>query len=227
MTRLIVTVEGQSEEAFVNAVLRPHLLAFGVYASATIVGKLIAHERGHRGRGGGHFRHWRRDIERILKGDPSAGLKVSTLFDLSGLPSDFPGLVEHRDDANTERRCDALQEALGGVFDDRRLIPYIQRHEFEALVLAALPALRGLLDAPDDLAGLASLERQIAGHSPEDINDGTETAPSKRLIKNVPGYSKTLHGPQATADAGLTALRGSCPRFHAWVRQLEALGANP
>jgi hypothetical protein len=223
MTRLIVVVEGQSEEVFVRDLLAPHLVPFGVYASATIVGKLIAQRRGHRHRGGGHFQHWHRDIERLLKGDRSPELRVTTLFDLYGLPSDFPGVDTHGDDLDTERRCDVLQASLGAVFEDRRLIPYIQRHEFEALVLASLPALRGLLDAPDDLDGLEVLEREISGRCPEDINDGTQSAPSKRLQKHVPGYSKTLHGPQAASDTGLISIRTDCPRFHSWLCQLEAL----
>lgn len=54
MTRLIVVVEGQTEEAFVREVLCPHLQALGLYdVSATIVGKMTAQKRGHHGRGGG------------------------------------------------------------------------------------------------------------------------------------------------------------------------------
>jgi hypothetical protein len=49
--RMIVAVEGQTEEAFVKEVLKPHLDDRGVYTSATIVGKMIAQKRGHRGRG--------------------------------------------------------------------------------------------------------------------------------------------------------------------------------
>ncbi|MEA1048300.1 hypothetical protein U5801_00485 [Lamprobacter modestohalophilus] len=56
MTRLIVVVEGQTEEAFVNSVLKPHLDPLGVYTSATIVGKRLAQRRGTRVRGGGHYR---------------------------------------------------------------------------------------------------------------------------------------------------------------------------
>ena len=37
--RLVVVVEGQTEEAFVKEVLAPHLWGRGVHASATIVGK--------------------------------------------------------------------------------------------------------------------------------------------------------------------------------------------
>lgn len=221
--RLIVVVEGQTEEEFVKKVLGPHLDDRGVYTSATIVGKMNAQKRGHRGRGGGHFRHWKKDILRILGGDRNDNLRVTTLFDLYGLPEDFPGLDTHKDDLDTARRCANLEVALGATFKDHRFIPYIQRHEFEALVLASLPSLRELLDAEDDLAGLTALEAVVSNHAPEDINDGTNTAPSKRLKANIPGFSKTLHGPLATFDTGLVRLREQCPRFNAWVSRLEAL----
>ncbi|MCB9520292.1 MAG: DUF4276 family protein [Myxococcales bacterium] len=227
--RLIVVVEGQTEEAFVKEVLKPHLDDRRVYTSATIVGKMIAQRRGHRGRGGGHFRNWRKDFERILGGDRNDDLRVTTLFDLYGLPDDFPGLDVHGSDHDTMRRCAALEAALSEAVPDRRLIPYIQRHEFEALVLASLPSVRALLDAEDDLAGLSALDELLRGVAPEDVNDGETTAPSKRLLAHVPGYSKTVHGPLATGDTGLVALREECPRFNAWITRLEALsvpGAN-
>ncbi|MDX9723306.1 MAG: DUF4276 family protein [Myxococcota bacterium] len=219
--RLIVVVEGQTEEAFVKEVLKPHLDGRGVYTSATIVGKILAQRRGHRGRGGGHFRHWEKDLARILKGDLSDDLRVTTLFDLYGLPEDFPGLEEHGSDTDTVRRCASLEKALADVVDDSRFIPYLQRHEFEALVLAALPSLRALLDAEDDLAGLMTLEAAVSLTAPEDLNDGADTAPSKRLLAHVPGFRKSLHGPLATSDTGLARLREQCPRFDAWVSMLE------
>ena len=37
MTRLLVLVEGYSEEKFVKTILAPHLEFIGVYASATVV----------------------------------------------------------------------------------------------------------------------------------------------------------------------------------------------
>ena len=35
MTRLLVLAEGDSEELFVRELLAPHLIRFGIYASAT------------------------------------------------------------------------------------------------------------------------------------------------------------------------------------------------
>lgn len=223
MIRLTVVVEGQTEEAFVKELLIPHLAHHGVYASATIVGKLVARERGHRGRGGGHFKHWLADIRRLLSEDPSPNRRLTTLFDLYGLPADFPNLELHCADPDTNRRCEALQRELSDAIPDSRLIPYLQRHEFEALVLASLPHLAQVLDAEDDLNGLARLREQLKAFAPEDVNDGPDSAPSKRLVQAIPGYSKVLHGPLVTSAAGLEVLRRTCPRFGAWIARLEAL----
>jgi hypothetical protein len=194
-----------------------------VYASASIVGKVAAEDRGHTQRGGGRFKSWRKDIVRLLN-TRDACRRVTTLFDLYHLPLDFPGLHEFASQTDTSRRCDALERALAAELGhDPRLIPYIQRHEFEALVFAALPSLREWLDAKDDLAGLGKLEAEVAGLAPEDIDDGELTAPSKRLSARVPGYAKVLHGPGATSSAGLPTLRAACPRFDAWVAKLEQL----
>ena len=136
-------------------------------------------------------------------------------------------MASQRSITDTHRRCDALQSALGATFnDDWRFLPYIQRHEFETLVLAALTSLGNILDAEDDLAGLRALEEDIEELSPEDINDGEATSPSKRLLSYLPGYSKTLLGPLAIEDAGMATLRSLCPRFDAWLSQLEALSPN-
>ena len=118
MTHLIVVVEGQTEAAFVKDVIKPHLDLRGVFASPTIVGKLVAHERGHTQRGGGHFKNWRRDIEHILKRNRNLSLHVTTMFDLYGLPDGFPGLEQHCKQPDTRQRCEALEACLAAEFDN-------------------------------------------------------------------------------------------------------------
>lgn len=222
MTRLIVVVEGQTEEAFVNSVLKPHLDPLGVYTSATIVGKRLAQRRGSGGRGGGHYRHWRRDIVKLLE-PASPDCRVTTLFDLYGLPDDFPNYETIRQLPDRAARRGACEAALAEDVDHHRFIPYVQQFEFEALVLAALPALGNLLDDPVQQQGLATLTAEIGAVAPEDVNDGPETAPSKRLLAHVPGYNKVLHGELATLEAGLPTLRDACPGFDGWVTGLETL----
>ena len=57
----------------------------------------------------------------------------------------------------------------------------------------------------------------------EDINDNSETAPSKRLVRVFPNYSKRLHGPLVAARIGLPRIRPECPRFADWLDRVERL----
>jgi len=215
--RVYVVVEGQTEETVVKDVPVPHLAPMGVYLYPIIVRT----SPGHRG-GGGHWGKWENDIRRLLRQHQGPRVRVTTLFDLFRLPKGFPGWDEHGNHADTNSRCDKLQDAVAEVFDDWRFIPYVQRHEVEALVLASLESLPGLFDANNDLDGLEALAAEIGDQQPEDVDDGPETAPSKRLMRHIPSYRKPLHGPMAIQDAGLADVRVRCPRFDNWVQTLEA-----
>ena len=66
---------------------------------------------------------------------------------------------------------------------------------------------------------------KIGSLSPEEIDDGEQTAPSKRLIREVPAYYslKPVAGPLIVAEIGLPNLRSACPHFDEWVSTLERL----
>lgn len=225
--RLIIVVEGQTERNFVNRVLRPHLQQFGITVSATVVGKAQAADRGRSGpgtRGGNRYAEWKRDIRNCLNSNRGPDFRLTTLCDLYGLPDDFPGWAAQPGDQDTAARCERLEQALKNDIEDWRFSPYIQRHEFEALVLAAQACLGDLFDADDQLSGLASLRSEVAGMAPEEINDSPKTAPSKRLLRQIPGYRKSEDGPDAIELAGLSSVRDQCPRFDAWLTGLEIWG---
>lgn len=223
MTRLYVLVEGQTEEEVVKTVLAPHLQTFGVWVSTLIV-ETSRDAFGRKARGGGRWQHWRKDLTRLTRNDKGKDVRFTTLFDLYRLPKDFPELEKHSGDADTAHRADRLADAMAASIGDNRLIPYLQRHEFEALVLASLDSLAGLLDDAGDLEGVKTLRSALSQAGPEDINDGEESAPSKRLMALIPRYRKTVHGTLAVQGSGLGALRSACPRFDRWVAQLEHLG---
>lgn len=227
--RLIVAVEGQTEDNFVRRMLQPHLWDYGMAVSATIVGKAKAAAKGNSGkaaRGGGCYADWERDIRNCLKDNPAPDFRLTTLFDLYGLPDDFPERARTTSDRSQAERCDRLQQAMASRIDDWRFIPYLQLHEFEALVIACLPDLEALYDAPDQLAGLARLQAEVASLEPEEINDSKETAPSKRLLRQIPGYRKQQDGPDAIELSDLDHVRSRCPRFNAWLTRLEGLSAE-
>jgi len=211
--RLYVIVEGRTEEIIANSMLVPHLSTLGVYPTV------------HSENGGRRWSRWRNHIASWMRHDQKAEARFTTMFDLYALPSDFPGKAMHASVSDTSRRVELLEQAMFDDLGDRRLIPYLQRHEVEALVLAGLDRLANLL--PEERKGIERLRDAIGSLLPEDVNDGAATAPSKRLSHHVPGYDKTLHGPIVAEDVGLSGLRAQCPRFHRWVEKLEALGASP
>lgn len=223
MTRLYVLVEGQTEEEFAKNILSPHLLERKIYAYPIIV-ETSRDSFGRKRRGGGDWNKWLRDLKRLTGQHPGPDVRFTTLFDLYGLPKHFPGLEQHAGEKDTTRRAGLLEGSMFQAVNDWRLIPYLQRHEFEALVLASIEPLAGLLEDPGELEGITKLRALVKQVPPEEINDGETTAPSKRLESHIASYRKTVHGPLAVEGAGLGALRGACPRFDAWVSKLEQIG---
>jgi Domain of unknown function (DUF4276) len=115
---------------------------------------------------------------------------------------------------------------MAAAVGDRRFLPHLMRHEFEALVLAAIDQLAAVLDGRSQRQGLEALRKGLGIEHPEDVDDGPDTAPSKRLQHHVEGYRKLTHGVPAVQAAGMPALRRVCPRFDAWVRSLEVLAGS-
>ena len=219
--RLYILVEGPTEEAFVKTVLYPHLASHGVWATPIVV-ETKREPNGSKKRGGGSWSKWLDDLRR-LTGKNRSGARFTTMFDLYRLPKDFPELACHAREPNAGRRAELLEQAMAAAVEDHRLLPYLQVHEFEALVLAALEQLASCLDSDEQRSGVNALAAEIADLPPESVNDGPETAPSKRLDRHIPGYRKIVHGPLALEGAGLPTLMSACPRFADWVRRLETL----
>jgi hypothetical protein len=224
--RLNLIVEGQTEETFVNRVLAPHLGARSVWGQARCV--MTSRRRRIFFRGGlTSYALAKRDIQLWLKEDQNSDAAFSTMFDLYALPSDFPDYAQASRIRDPFRRVEALEAALDADINDRRFIPYIQLHEFEALVLTDA----GKLDWEfiDRAGPIASLVEMAASFpSPEHINDGQDTAPSKRIIMEIPEYEgmKASAGPLVADKIGLPAIRQKCKHFADWLARLEALGVE-
>lgn len=162
-----------------------------------------------------------------MREDSNPETRFTTMIDLYGLPASFPGHDIAARQTLRANRMATLEAAFQATLGDSRFSPYIQVHEFEALLYCDLAMLHQRIDGAE--AGLRALAREVEGMAPEDINDGATTAPSKRLVKRVPSYEKlkVRVGAPAAAAIGLPTLRAKCPHFNAWVTRLEHLGAEP
>lgn len=222
MIELVVFVEGRTEEAFVKTMLAPHLEAFEVWAwPRPIPTSRDPRTRQATARGGGFFVTWGKEVRQHLLTDSRPELRFTTLWDLYALPRDFPGREELDRCKDTREKARLAEAKLAEAFGDPRLIPYIQRHEIETLLFADLDALKRRLDG-QDRKGLEALQADVRGLDPEDIDDGPQTAPSKRLKKAF-NFQKNFHGTDALQAIGLPRIRERCPRFSEWVEKLEKL----
>ena len=223
MARLYLFAEGVTEETFADTLLKPHLAAHGVYLHHPV---RIAHarKRGRIHRGGGrNYEPMKNDIRRLLSQEKDGDVFFTTMIDLYALPARFP----RRDEAeglrhDPRQRVGFLEQAFGEDINDRRFLPYIQLHEYEALLFSDPSGFRYFYGHHE--AQLAALQAIAASHSsPELIDDGPHSAPSKRIEAQFPDYAKPLMGPEIAAWIGLEAMRSKCPHFHAWVSRLEGL----
>lgn len=225
MVRVIALVEGQTEETFVRRLLAPKLSVHGVAISATTYGR-------RRSQGG--VPRWGKaesELLRLVKED--TGRRVTTMFDYYRLPSKWPGreaVAGKPPRAKAKILEQAMQRrimhSLGTDSGPSRFVPYIQMHEFEALLFAEPGTLGEVLtrDAHPQRTIRALL--QIVAHfeTPEEIDEGATTAPSKRILSLAEHYQKVTDGNLAAARIGLRTMRRKCPHFDEWLGSLEALG---
>jgi hypothetical protein len=216
LSKVLIYVEGRTEELFVLRVLGPYLAARGVFPIATPA-KTKRTMSGKAFKGGiTSYGKSRREILALL-GDRSAAL-VTTMIDYYGLPSDFPGKASPSPGSCYEAVAH-LEEEFRRDIGHSRFIPYFQLHEFEALVFVGPAEAARVFPDTDREKELLGIRSQFG--SPEEIDDGPTTAPSKRLQALFPGYQKPLHGPLVTERTGLDRIRAECRHFSQWLALLE------
>ncbi|MCR4316084.1 MAG: DUF4276 family protein [Planctomycetes bacterium] len=215
-----IVVEGQTERAFIERVLAPYFHPQELYLHATLIRKT-----------GGDIRFERAiyDIERFLKQRPDS--YVSTMFDFFRIDSNWPGVSDLKAKMENGTKFKAVKKA--GLIEketaekiaervpnrnaENRFIPYLEMHEFEALLFSDIDILSE--ETSIDLSELKNIFDKYK--EPEEIND--EVAPSKHLKRLDEGYNKILSGTSVTESIGIDRIRAMCPHFDRWISKLEAL----
>jgi Domain of unknown function (DUF4276) len=224
MKRLYLTVEGQTEQEFAVKVLTPHLAVFNVFTNTP---RLTGPHRRRRGRipqGGmfNTFSHALADMRTWMKEDASPDARFSMMVDLFSLPADFPGFNEGMAKQTGRQKALALQHSLSEHLGDSRFIPYLQCHEFEALVLVDPMQIGLVYDV--GVASLTTLSQDCNQFDyPEEIDLGPHSHPKFRIKSVVPEYDENIAGPLLAECIGLATLRNRCPHFGEWLTRLEKL----
>lgn len=192
MARLAIVVEGLTEKNFINKIIRPHLRKHVIETTAVNL------------QGGVSLPQLKKHIVRLVHNF----CFVSTMVDYYG----FRG----RGNMSAEDIECKIKTSAGTVRD--KVTPYVQRHEFEALMFADKNTIA------DHLHLNPSQRRQLEeiSSSPEEINHSQP--PSKRLKQICSRYQKPLDGLAIAQQIGLPVMMRECPRFAEWVQKLQRLG---
>ena len=217
MSRVRILVEGQTEETFVNDILCPHLYQMGIYPHAFLFRKK-----------GGSFAYQRvrREILNSLKEDHAR--ICTTMVDFYGMPTDWPGRVESQLCRNYQDKAQTVEQALsediltemGDSWNPIQFIPYVQMHEFEALLFSNTSILAG--SNPRISTQLECVSQSFS--CPEEINDNYDMCPSRRIKQHIENYVKTLDGIVIARKIGLETMRRECLHFNEWITKLEGIG---
>ncbi len=221
MNRVRVLVEGQTEQAFIREILRPYFDPRQVYLHAVKFrrqGGIVPYERA------------KEVILRSLKED--ADLICTTMVDFYGMPVDWPGRKQANHYQTCTEKADIIEAGilkdiagqLGNSFDPNRLMPYVQMHEFEALLFSSPGKLAESLGIEKSIPAFMAIRNEFS--NPEEINDHYDTCPSRRIEKVFEGFKKTINGITAADRIGLEAMRQECPHFNDWIRKLESIGSQ-
>jgi hypothetical protein len=145
---------------------------------------------------------------------------VTSLIDFYRLRNDFPNYEESKALTTIEQRVELIEKGCSKDINDTRFLPYIQLHEFEGLLFSAPNGFNELFPElpPKNLQELNNTVNLFP--NPEMINEGPDSAPSKRLERLIPNYRKPLYGNMIALENGFSSIMEKCPRFRNWIDTL-------
>ena len=131
MKRVLISVEGQTEETFVREVIARRFWELQIELTPVIIATKRM-KQGKKFKGGlTTYDHARNDIKLLLQ-DTNA-LAVTTMYDLYHLPHNFPG-YSSCPKGDCYSKTAYLESQFQQDIGDLRFRPYLQIHEFEAFL---------------------------------------------------------------------------------------------
>jgi Domain of unknown function (DUF4276) len=218
MKRLIIVCEGQTEQEFCNDILQPHFNQLGIIIQNPTIKKTS-----------GGIVNWeslKHQIVTLLKQNQTAF--VTTLIDFYGIHANhnYPNWLKANQHFDKNIGMNLMEQGM--LIDieiqyQKRFIPYIQLHEFEGLLFCDIAVFDKGFEKNEFLDYNYLVETINNNQNPESINDSSTTAPSKRLVRIIKGYSKITHGCLIAQDTGINKIRNKCTRFNNWISILEKI----
>lgn len=214
MKRIIIIVEGQTEERFVKELITPHLNKYNIWSITPI----LMHTS-NKGRGGFvNYEYLKNEILKLLHTSKKDFI-VSTFVDFFRCPK-LPDYEKYCNIRNHKDRVCAMERSISEDIQDIRFLPYIQLHEFEALLFSSNVGFELIFEKKHSQQ---TNEIVNSYDNPEDINSTPNGAPSKRLLSINEYYNKVADGVDIAGFIGLEEIMRKCPRFASWIAHLIKL----
>jgi Domain of unknown function (DUF4276) len=219
---LNILAEGKAELEFAKRALASYFEPFNIVVDSRCI---TTSRKKHKKGGLISYIQAKNDLKKWIAEEKGRFPYFTTMFDLYALPDDFPGFEASLKIADPYERVEFLENALSKDIDYHKFIPYIQLHEFEALLLANPEVL--LAEYIDIEYQVERLKEIVQEHdnNPEKVNTGKHTAPSKRIISLIPEYegNKVSVGAVLAGIEGIEIQKERCPHFGAWIDKIEKL----
>lgn len=216
MKKILLLVEGFTEERFVNEILQPYFDC-ACFLTPVLV-RTRRDDTGHAHKGGYvTYAQFKRQILNLLR-DSSAAM-VTTMVDYHALASDFPGKETARNLRPLKQAVDHIEQQVSEDIRDKRFLPYLSCPQIEALLFADVEVLRARLSAlcPKLSSGLSL----PSVSDPEEIN--AQNPPAKLLSDACPNFVKSEHTIEIAKEIGLEVILQRCAHFRQWVEKLRTV----
>ncbi len=212
MMNLYIYCEGQTEESFVKNSLMSHFIQKNIILYPII----CRTKEGPNGIFKGGLTDYNKavkEIKRLCTQHPNE--KVTSFIDYYGLRN-IPQVIYNGTD-----KYQLILSIEQKFYEDvgcKNFIPYISLHEFESLLFSKPIEFAYL--KPTAVPKLNQILNEFE-NNPELINSGKETAPSKRILREIDNYSKVLDGTTIAKKISLLEIRNKCQHFNNWITILE------
>ncbi|MCS6795267.1 MAG: DUF4276 family protein [Raineya sp.] len=216
MQRILINCEGQTEQEFCQSLLKPYFQNINIFIETPIIK-----------RSGGGIVGWeilKNQVEIQLKKEKN--IYVTTFIDFFKLSTSYYR-SEVKNTQNITDKYGTVQRIEEGMKNDiqeklrERFIPYVQLHEFEALLFYSIEIFERWIPKNEFVDKDEILRTFNTYSNPELINDNKP--PSKILQGSIQGYNKVLYGSVLALEIGLSNIRSKNPRFSRWIETLEKL----
>lgn len=210
MIRIAISVEGKTECEFSYQVLTPYFRNYNIELTPIIV-QTGKERTGKKHKGGSiNLDRIESELKKIL---PNFDY-VTTFYDLYAFK------------INGTHTANEIEDKITKLFKgNKKLIPYIQKYEFETLLFSDSSYYEGYFNNYEVKIEIDNIIKSCGGV--ENINNSRETAPSKRIEKIFNKYNKeydkVFYGYTIADDIGLDVILKKCDRFREWVNKIKNL----